>query len=109
MNNSVTINGARQIIHATGNVTLTARGAGGDLSGVRIGGSSGTVVTATDLRLFVGGDLVLTGGTAANNGASLGSTAPGGVALANDITINAGGSVILNSGSAEPARASAAR
>jgi filamentous hemagglutinin family protein len=90
------IQGGHQEIHAAGDVTLTARAAGGALPGVRIGGSAGS---PTDLRLFVGGDLVLTGGTAANNGVGIGSSASVG-GLANEITIEAGGSVILNSGTA---------
>ena len=90
------IQGGHQAIHAAGDVTLTARASGGALSGVRIGGSAGI---PTDLRLLVGGDLVLTGGTAANNGVGIGSTASVG-GLANEITIEAGGSVILNSGTA---------
>ena len=88
------IQGGHQEIHAAGDVTLTARASGGALPGVRIGGSAGS---PTDLRLFVGGDLVLTGGTAANNGVGIGSTASVG-GLANEIAIEAGGSVILNSG-----------
>jgi len=93
------IQGGHQDIGATGNVTLTARASGGDLPGVRIGGLAGNNPTATDLTLHVGGDLILTGGTAVNNGVGIGSTgAAGAPALANDITITTGGSVILNAG-----------
>ena len=87
------ITGPQQEIHATGNVTLTARASGGDSPGVRIGSSSG----ATNLELFVDGDLMLTGGTAVNNGVGIGSSGSG-TAFANNIHIEAGGSVILKAG-----------
>ena len=92
-NSGAFITGPQQEIHAAGDVTLTARASGGDLPGVRIGSSS----TATNLELFVGGDLVLTGGTAVNNGVGIGSSGSG-TPLANNIKIEAGGSVILNAG-----------
>ena len=91
--------GGHQDIHATGDVTLAARASGGDLPGVRIGGLAGAAPTATDLVLSVGGDLVLSGGSAPNNGVGIGSTAaPGVPALRNDIAIDVQGNVILNSG-----------
>ena len=97
------IQGAHQSIHALGNVTLTANASGGTLPGVRIGGLSGPGSTATDLNLTVGGDLILTGGSAVNNGVGIGTTAapPAGAVLANNITIDAGGNVILTSGTAD--------
>jgi trimeric autotransporter adhesin len=99
-NNSVGfILGGHQDIGVTGDLTMTARASGGDLPGVRIGGLAGTGATATDLTLTVGGDLILTGGTAVNNGVGIGSTAAPGPAFRNDITIDVGGNVILNSGS----------
>ncbi|HEX6157660.1 MAG TPA: hypothetical protein VFZ54_16665, partial [Burkholderiales bacterium] len=91
--------GGHQDIHALGNLTMTARASGGDLPGVRIGGLAGNAPTATDLKLTVGGDLVLTGGTAANNGVGIGSTAAPGTAFANNLTIDVGGNVILDAGS----------
>jgi filamentous hemagglutinin family protein len=99
-NNSVAgIQAANQSIKTTGNVTLTANASGGNLPGVRIGGLGGTNPTTTNLTLDVGGDLVLTGGTLANNGVGIGSTAAASApALANNIAIDAAGSVILNSG-----------
>ena len=106
-NNSVAaILGAHQSIHALGNVTLTANASGGTLPGVRIGGLAanavtGSPATATDLDLLVGGNVELNGGTAANNGVGIGSTAAVGPAFANTITIDAGGNVILNAGTAE--------
>jgi filamentous hemagglutinin len=94
------INGANQVIDATGDVTLTANASLGSLPGVRIGGLAGGSPSGTNLMLSVGGDLVLTGGTLAGNGVGIGSTAsPTAPALANNITINApNGDVILNSG-----------
>ena len=58
--------------------------------------------TGTDLDLHVDGDLVLTGGTAPDNGASIGTS--GSFALPNNITIDAR-SVVLNAGSASGAQA----
>ena len=93
------IQGGHQQINASGDVLLEARASGGDLPGVRIGGLAGNNPTATDLTLNVGRDLILTGGTAPNNGVGIGSTAASGVPpLRNDITINAGRDVTLNSG-----------
>ena len=104
-NNSVGfILGGHQSINARGDLTMTARASGGELPGVRIGGLSGNTVssfpgTGTDLDLVDGGNVLLTGGTALNNGVGIGSTAASGApAFRNDITINAGGSVVLNSG-----------
>jgi hypothetical protein len=79
INSGAFILAGHQEIHAAGNVTLTARASGGDLPGVRIGGLSansatGFLGTSTDLGLFVGRDVVLTGGTAANNGVGIGTT-----------------------------------
>ena len=96
INSTASIVATNQAINATGNVTLTARASGGDLGGVRIGGSSGG---STNLNLGVGGDLVLNGGTAPNNGAGIGSSAAG-TPQPNTIAITTGGSVILNSGTA---------
>ncbi len=97
------IQAGHQDIHATGNVTLTAQGAllgtaaGGP--GVRIGAPQNTAA-GSDLTLRVGGNLTINGGTMAENGASIGSSAAG-TAAPNKITIDAGGSVMLNAG-AEP-------
>ena len=97
--------GGLQDIHATGNVTMTARGAAGSLPGIRIGGLSGAGATSTNLKLAVDGDLVMTGGTG-NNGVGIGTTAapPAGAVLRNDITIEAR-DVILNGGTGAAAAA----
>jgi filamentous hemagglutinin family protein len=97
-NNSVGfILGSHQLIEARGDITLTARGSGGNLAGIRIGGGTNST---TDLNLHTGRDLVLTGGTAPNNGVGIGSSAAG-TALRNDIAINADRDVILNGGGAD--------
>jgi filamentous hemagglutinin family protein len=100
---TATITARKQEIHVARNLTLTSQGAlpgtaaGGP--GVRIGGLGANAPTPTDLKLTVGGDLVLSGSTTtANNGVGIGSTAAPGPAFANDITIDAGRDVILNSG-----------
>ena len=97
--------GGLQDIHATGDVTMTARGAAGNLPGLRIGGLSGTGATSTNLKLKVDRDLILTGGTG-NNGVGIGTTAapPAGAVLRNDITIEAR-DVILNGGTGAAAAA----
>jgi large exoprotein involved in heme utilization and adhesion len=92
-NSGAFILGGHQQINASGDVTLTSRASGGSLAGIRIGSVSG----GTDLSLNAGGNVVLTGGTAANNGVGLGSSAAG-VAQPNTITVAAGGDVILNGG-----------
>ena len=97
---SATITAGRQEINASGSVTLTSQGArlgtaaGGP--GVRIGAPGGTTF-GTDLTLRAGGDVVLNGGTAAENGAAIGSSGTG-TPAPNKIDIVAGGSVILNAG-----------
>ena len=106
-NSVAAILGASQLINTTGDVTLTANKSGGDFPGVRIGGlgGGGSPATTTQLSLNVGQDLILSGGTAANNGVGIGSTvsltAP---PLDNNITINAR-NVVLNSGTGEGAAA----
>ena len=64
-----------------------------------LGGGS---LSDTNLTLSAGGDVVLTGGSATNSGARLGSTITA-TPLANNVTVNAGGSVILNGGTAQGA------
>lgn len=91
-NSAGVIQGTHQQIDATGDVTLTAHAATGDLAGARIGGAAGS---STDLHLRLDGNLVLTGGSAGQNGASLGGSVTG-AALANDIVVHAGGDVILD-------------
>ncbi len=91
-NSAAVIQGTRQQIDASGDVTLTAHAAAGDLAGARIGGASGS---STDLHLRLDGDLVLTGGSAGQNGASLGGSVTG-AALANHIEVRAGGDVLLD-------------
>ena len=89
--------GASQVITTTGDVIMTANASGGALPGVRIGGlgGGGAQATATNLTLNVGRDLRMTGGTLANNGVGIGSTASQIPAPANHININAYGDVIL--------------
>ena len=94
-NSAGVIQGTHQQIDATGDVTLTAHAATGDLAGARIGGATGS---STDLHLRLDGNLVLTGGSAGQNGASLGGSVTG-AALANDIVVRAGGNVILDGAS----------
>ena len=91
-NSAAVIQGTHQQIDASGDVTLTAHAAAGDLAGARIGGASGS---STDLHLRLDGDLVLTGGSAGQNGASLGGSATG-AALASHIEVRAGGDVLLD-------------
>jgi filamentous hemagglutinin family protein len=98
------IQAIRQVIHATGNVTLTGGRSGGLSAGARIGGRGGVVSTPTDLTLTAGGNVILTSGEA-GNGVSLGSTAAAGSGpFSNDIDIQAVGSVILNAGPGAGAR-----
>jgi len=98
--------GSKQVITATGDVTLTTRGANVDVAaggpGVRIGAPGGTT-TGTDLNLTVGRNLSLQGGTANENGAAIGSSGvlpppPSNQPVPNNIFIDAGGSVTLNAG-----------
>ena len=99
--------GSDQTITATGNVTLTGGGALGAGPAVRIGAPGGTT-TGTKLNMTVGGNLVLNGGTVAENAAAIGSSGQG-VPQQNNIFIDAGGSVLLNAGTEPvPAYASAA-
>ena len=98
-NSFASIRGGKQEIHATGDVTLRAFATNGTDGGVRIGGLS---PNATDLDLYVGRDLILTGGSAADNNANIGSTGTAGVF--NRIYIEAGRDVVLNSGSGSGAR-----
>ena len=94
------INGGHQDIHARGDLTMTARASGGDLPGVRMGGLAGNLASATDLKLTVDGNIVLSGSqTSANNGVGIGSTGAPGTAFGNNISIDLGGDLILNSGS----------
>ena len=94
------IQAGRQLIDVTGDVTLTSQGAilgtapGGP--GVRIGAPQNTPA-GTDVTLLVDGNLVINGGSAADNGAAIGSSGASAPAP-NTITIDAGGSVILNAG-----------
>ena len=98
---TATITAGKQLINASGNVILTAEGAlvgtalGGP--GVRIGAPGGTPL-ATDLTLNVGGNLVLNGGSAVDNGASIGSSGVAVPPTPNMIHIDAGGDVIMNAG-----------
>jgi autotransporter-associated beta strand protein len=93
---SATILGRNQTISAARDVILTARASGGTLPVVRIGGASGS---ATSLALSAGNDLRITGGSAPDNGAGLGSSAAG-APMTNNINVTAGGSVVLTGGSA---------
>ena len=70
---SSTLNAARQVVTATGDVSLIGSGGAGTLNGVRIGGL-GQTLAPTNLTLDVGGSLLLHGGTV--SGVSLGSMAP---------------------------------
>jgi autotransporter-associated beta strand protein len=90
-----------QIISATGNVTLTSQASGGTLPGTRIGGFSGT---GSNVNLTVGGNLTISGGSAPDNGAGIGSSASGAPG-ANTVAITAGGNVVLNGGGATNAGA----
>jgi filamentous hemagglutinin len=97
-NNGAFIFGVNQSISTTGSVTLT----GGDGSGnsTILGGPNNV---ATNLVLSAGGDVVLTGGSAATTGANIGSS--GGAPLQpTDIAINVGGNVILTGGTGAGAR-----
>ncbi len=60
-------------------------------------GAGGASTIGTDLTLLVDGNLVLNGGSAADNGAGIGSSS-GGIPAPNTIRIDVGGSVILNGG-----------
>jgi filamentous hemagglutinin family protein len=93
-NSVAIIQGSHQRITASGDVTLTASSAAGELVAARIGGATDR---ATDLELTVGGDLVLIGGTAGLNGAALGGSMLGAV-LDNDITVSAAGDLVLDGG-----------
>jgi filamentous hemagglutinin family protein len=96
-NSASVIQGTHQQIDATGDVTLSAHAATGDLAGARIGGATGS---STDLHLRLDGNLVLTGGSAGLNGVGLGgSVAPTAPALETDIAVVAGGDVILDGAS----------
>jgi filamentous hemagglutinin family protein len=102
-NSFAALQAAHQEIHASGDVRLTAGATAGANGGVRLGGLRNPLVqTGTDLELHVDGDLVLTGGTAPDNGASIGTS--GSFALPNNIYIEAR-SVTLNAGSASGAGA----
>jgi filamentous hemagglutinin family protein len=103
-NSAGTIVGTTQVINATGDVTLSANAAAGSNTGARIGGATYNIAgvstnVPTNLTMTVGGNLTLSGGTAANNGAGIGS-ASSGTSEADNISIVAGGSVLLKSGTA---------
>src|SRR5688572_16617237 len=89
-NSTATILGFHQEITTGGDVTMLSGASGGNLAGVRIGGRA-----ETDLDMHIGGTLLMSGGTAPNNGVGIGSSSAG-VALPNNIRIEAGGDVILN-------------
>jgi len=101
--NSATMLAASQDIATTGDVSLAGGTATGTLSGARIGGVGGTSPTNTDLTLSVGGNLHLTGGDAAGNGSSIGSSVAG-LTQTSNLRITATGDVILDSGSAAGVR-----
>ena len=89
---SSTLNAARQVVTATGDVSLIGSGGAGTLNGVRIGGL-GQTLAPTNLTLDVGGSLLLHGGTV--SGVSLGSSAAS--TQSNNITVTAAGNVTLES------------
>jgi filamentous hemagglutinin family protein len=99
-NSFAAIRGGNQEIHASGDVRLTAGATFGADGGVRIGSRT---PNPANLALFVGGDLVLTGGSRADNNANIGSSGASG-AVSNTIYIETGGSVMLNSGTGAGAR-----
>ena len=103
VDNSASINAAKQTIRATGDVLISGGGSTGNASGSRIGGLGGAAPSATDLFLEVGGNLVMTGGSATNNAAAIGSGAASATPPSR-ITVQASGDVILNSGSGAGAR-----
>jgi hypothetical protein len=103
VNNSVAISAPKQLINTTGDLTMTGGASIGQFSGTRIGGLGGNTLSATDLTMNIGGNLLMSGGSAQFNGASIGSTLSS-PALPNSITINAVGDVVLNSGTAAGAR-----